>query len=251
MNHGYKERWDDLALTVDKVGESPDGTPLVEVTVHDRTQEFSVQMYVSKEYYGSMIPWLAARVVTSDLAAAPHERVRRLEAGRMEPDIHLHSRTEYLEALESAPGLAEKARKLPEHVLRAHMMFLAELKMTADSDLSSSVSLHNAHKTVFDRGLPDVLEFLVDENGERTVLARWNGKLGHFHEHRFLGFDWKTLFGQQALDDFLGMLNLRVPLQFEDITPRRIPRRKGPKEWSPNEMQSFMLIKGRDYGRPQ
>jgi hypothetical protein len=252
MNHGYVERWRDLALTVDKVGEDTEGNHLVEVTVHDRPvmDEMSVRMTVSKEYYGSMIPWLAARVVISDLATTSYERSRLVKAGRMQPDIHIENKAEYLEAFESVPGLCEKALKLPEEALRAHMIFVLERKSTSDPDVSAAASIHNAHKAIFDRGIPDVLEFLVDAYGERVVEARWNPKVVFPYEERFLGFDWKTVPGQYALEDFLGMLNLRVPLEFKDITPRRIPRRQGPKEWSPDEYQSFMLIKGRDYGRP-
>jgi len=253
VKHGYSERWDDLVFIVDKVGESPDGNHLVEVIVHDRpvTEEMSVRMYISKEYYGSMIPWLATRVVISDLAASSLERVRRLESRRLEPQVHLENQTEYLQALESVPGLSQKVMELPEAAIRGHMMFLKELNPSpGDRETSASVSLHNAHKLVFDRGLPDTLEFFVDADGTRSILARWVGRGTYVHQHSFWGFDWKTVEGQAALDDFIGMLNPRAPLRPEQITPKRIPRRKGPKEWSPDEYHSFMLIKGRDYGRP-
>jgi hypothetical protein len=230
----YGERWNDIRISADTVGETPD-YHVVEVDVHNRNTEMIVRLLVKKAfYYGTMIGWIAVRVVLADLAAGSLERIRRLESGRLVGDVLPENRKEYLEAMGQAPGLGSQAHFLPNRALRPHMFSVLE-------NGSPENSLHNARKLIFDDGLPIEVQFYQGEEGNREVMAYWTSS-----NHVFTGFDWKTPEGRSALGDFLGALNPWHPIDVPAMHPQRLFRRKGPKEWSPGKPATLVL--GFDYG---
>lgn len=237
MKYDYGERWGSFKVTADKLGETED-SHIVEVSVHDRETEMNVRLLVRKNdrYFGTMIGWVAARVVMADLVASDYERTRRLNSGRMMGEVFPVDREEYLQAFRQAPGLEMQALRLPDLAVRGHMMF-------APIDVGTSYAgLHDSRKMIFDFGLPASVEFYRDPKGELKMVGHWPN-----YDIIFNGFDYRTPEGRSVLGDFLEMLNLWHPVDVAAMKPPRRPKREGPKDWSPPEGEAI-LTEGVDYG---
>lgn len=253
MIPSYGERDKEFAIMAYVVDETAEAH-VVEVTIHDRFDEISVQLKVFKNgrWFGVMIPWLALRIALLDLAAQSFERERRIDGRRLAGDVWPVNVAEYLKTLGSIPALQLEANDLPEHILHASRMYLAEGVTVRDFGITAeNSSLHNARKIIFDLGLPDKVTFsyLYKQGPKSTqkwfprVVINWSRRVHQFH-----GFDWRTSEGAAALEEFLGMLNLWHPIDVPAMKPPRIrPHATGPKDWAPEEAPA-VLEKGVDYG---